>query len=106
MNPAPSRDEVFAVVRTQTKEVIDGLTDEALAGATSLSDLGATSLDIVEIVSISMRRLRVKVPRMELMLCENLDELVDVLHRHAVAQAELPAASPENPPTPPPVSGA
>ena len=40
---------------------------------------GANSLDIVEVVSATMRELKVKVPRAELSKLENLDGLVDLL---------------------------
>jgi acyl carrier protein len=43
--------------------------------------LGASSLDIVEVVSCSMRELRVRVPRSELQGLKNIGELVGLLHR-------------------------
>ncbi len=45
-----------------------------------MKDMGANSLDIVEVVSCSMRELKVKVPRSELAQLQNIDELVDMLH--------------------------
>ena len=47
----------------------------------SMKDLGANSLDIVEVVSASMRELKVKVPRDQLNKLTNIDELVDLLHK-------------------------
>ena len=47
----------------------------------NMKDLGANSLDIVEVVSCSMRELKVKVPRSELNTLENINQLVDLLHK-------------------------
>ena len=56
------------------------LTEDAeIDPSQSMKDLGATSLDIVEVVSCSMRELKVKVPRSELNTLKNIDELVDLL---------------------------
>ncbi len=46
----------------------------------SMSDLGASSLDIVEVISLTMREMKVKVPRSELNDLQNLGQLVDLLH--------------------------
>jgi acyl carrier protein len=52
----------------------------------SMKDLGANSLDIVEVVSRTMRELKIKVPRAELSRLDNIDELVDLLHEVALRQ--------------------
>ena len=49
----------------------------------SMVDLGANSLDIVEVVSSTMRELRIKIPRENLQNIPNVDGLVDVLLEHA-----------------------
>lgn len=49
----------------------------------SMVDLGANSLDIVEVVSSSMRELRIKIPRDDLQNIPNIDGLVDALMEHA-----------------------
>jgi acyl carrier protein len=43
------------------------------------TDYGANSLDVVEIVSGSMRELKVKIPRNELADIQNIDGLLDKL---------------------------
>ena len=45
-----------------------------------MKDLGANSLDIVEVVSLSMRELKVKVPRSELAKLTDMGGLVDLLY--------------------------
>jgi acyl carrier protein len=52
-----------------------------------MKDLGANSLDIVEVVSRTMRELKIKVPRAELSKLDDIDGLVDLLHEVAMKQA-------------------
>lgn len=73
------RNEVMAVVKKHLVEVVDGLKAENIDPSRSMKDLGANSLDIVEVVSCSMRELKVKVPRAELANLHNVDDLVSLL---------------------------
>jgi hypothetical protein len=58
--------------------------------------MGATSLDIVEVVSTSMRALKVKVPRAALGELKCLDDLVTLLHRiHGETHGEAPVGARE-----------
>ena len=59
---------------------VDGLDPNTLDTSKSMKDLGANSLDIVEVVSCSMRELKIKVPRSQLAKLENIDQLVELLH--------------------------
>lgn len=83
-----SRSHVEAVVKKYLAEVLDGLTVDTIDTHESMLDLGASSLDIVEIVSCSMRELRVKVPRSKLSEIDNIDGLIDLLC--SVAQENTP----------------
>ena len=67
--------------RLQT--LVDAEDPDVIDPAQSMKDYGINSLDIVEIVSHSMRALRVKIPRSELGHITNIDGLVDVLHASA-----------------------
>ncbi|MBW2735215.1 MAG: acyl carrier protein [Deltaproteobacteria bacterium] len=77
-----------AVLEVVTENLIDTLDDEIEAkdvdASKSMKDLGANSLDIVEVVSSSMRQLKVKVPRSELSKLTNIQELVDVLYQAGI----------------------
>lgn len=84
------RTEIEAVVKRHLMDVVDDLTEADIDTTRSMKDLGANSLDIVEVVSCSMRELRVKVPRSELSKLTNIDGLVDLLY--AVAQTKELAA--------------
>lgn len=82
-----TREQILSVV---TKHLVDALDDLDLAAidtSQSMKDLGANSLDIVEVVSRTMRELKIKVPRSELAKLTNIDALVDLLYRVAREQA-------------------
>jgi acyl carrier protein len=83
-----TREHVMSVVKKHLLEAVDGLDATAIEPARSMKDLGANSLDIVEVVSRSMRELKVKVPRSELSKLTNIEGLVDTLHAAAGAAAE------------------
>ena len=65
--------------------------DAVVSDFREMKELGANSLDIVEVVSCSMRELKVKVPRAELNKLTNIDELVDLLHRSVNEKAAAAA---------------
>lgn len=83
-----TRDQIMVVVKKHLCEAVDGLSPEGVDPAKSMKDLGANSLDIVEVVSSSMRELKVKIPRAELAKLTNVDQLVDLLLKTA---SEKPA---------------
>ena len=87
-----SKEHVFAVVKKHLMQTVDGLAEDAITSEKSMKELGANSLDIVEIVSVSMRELKVKVPRSELSKLSNIGGLVDLLHTIATTPAETKTA--------------
>jgi acyl carrier protein len=89
-----TRADVLTVVKKHIVDVTDGLPLEAVDPAASMKDLGINSLDIVEVVSTSMRELKVKVPRSELAKLTNIDGLVDLLYAAVAAKAATPTAAP------------
>ena len=58
-----TRDTITAVVKKYLCRALDELDPDGIDTGLSMKDLGANSLDIVEVVSSSMRELRVRVPR-------------------------------------------
>ncbi len=74
------RELIKSVVIKHLGDSVDGLDPDNVDTSLSMKDLGANSLDIVEVVSCSMRELKVKVPRSELAKLENVDQLVELLH--------------------------
>jgi len=75
-----TREDVLEVVTRHLVDTIEELEGVEIDPAKSMKDLGANSLDIVEVVSCSMRELKVKVPRSELNKLENINQLVELLH--------------------------
>lgn len=80
-----TRQEMFAVVTAQIREIVDGAKDVEIREDHSLRDLGADSLEIVEVVSRSMKQLKIKVPRTELSGARNVKELLDLFEKSAAA---------------------
>jgi acyl carrier protein len=74
-------------------DLAEDLTEDKINPAMSMKELGINSLDIVEVVSCSMRELRVKVPRSELSKLTNIDGLVDLLHRTVIEKERAATTS-------------
>lgn len=83
-----TREHVLKVVSKHLMDAVDGLEESKIDPARSMKDLGANSLDIVEVVSRSMRELKVKVPRSELSKLTNINELVETLLKAASTAPE------------------
>ncbi len=75
-----AREQVQEVVLRHLRDTVEELEDVEIDPARSMKDLGANSLDMVEVVSCSMRELKVKIPRSELNKLENIDQLIELLH--------------------------
>ena len=82
-----TREEMFAVVKANIREIVDGTKDRPIREDLSMRDLGADSLEIVEVVSRSMKELKIKVPRTELSGARNLKELLDLFEKSAAPSA-------------------
>jgi acyl carrier protein len=78
-----SREQIFAVVRGHVVQIVDGVKPDSIREDVSMRDLGADSLQVVEVVSRSMKELRLKVPRTELSRAKNLGDLVDLFEQAA-----------------------
>ncbi len=76
-----TRDDVLAIVTKHILDVTEDMTPADIDPVRSMKEFGINSLDIVEVVSASMRELKVKVPRSELPKLTNIDGLVELLYR-------------------------
>ncbi len=74
------REEIASVVRKHLANEIGDLNPSDIDMSRSMKDFGATSLDMQQVVWLTMRELKVKVPRSELNKLTNMDGLVDLLH--------------------------
>jgi acyl carrier protein len=84
MNDTISREEILRMIRKHVAETLEGMEEISIDETRSLVDYGASSIDVVEIVSCSMRELRVKVPRQELLLLDTVGELADLFYRYVL----------------------
>jgi acyl carrier protein len=75
----PSREEIVGIVKKHLMDNLEDLDEADFDPSKSMKDLGANSLDIVEVVSCTMRELKVKVPRSELSKLDTINALVDLL---------------------------
>ena len=75
------REEIFEVIKSSIRLVIEGAEDREIVESDSMADYGADSLEIVEVVSRSMKETRIKVPRTELSTAENLGDLLDLFEK-------------------------
>jgi polyketide biosynthesis acyl carrier protein len=73
-----TKEEVFAVLKKYIMEQLEDEVEESdIKIQKSMLDLGANSLDIVEIVSNTMKELKIKIPRDELAKINTMEGLVD-----------------------------
>ena len=91
-----NRETIMAVIAKHLANAVDGLDASTVDGTKTMKEYGANSLDIVEVVSASMRELKVKIPRSELSKLKDINGLVDLLADTA-AQAAPRAAAPVAP---------
>lgn len=72
-----TREEVIGVIKKHIMDNLEDLEESKIDPEKSMKDYGANSLDIIEVVSCSMRELKIKVPRGELSEIANIDQLAD-----------------------------
>jgi len=83
-----NREHILATVTKYLVDAVDELAGTEIDTSLSMKDMGANSLDIVEVVSRTMRELKIKVPRAELAKLSNVDGLVDLLYDVSRAQGK------------------
>lgn len=74
-----TREDVFAVVAQQIRDVLPDLDPALIQEDRSMKDLGANSIDRADVIIQTMEQLDVKFPLSELAGVSNLRGLVDVL---------------------------
>jgi acyl carrier protein len=82
-----TRAEMFVVVKTNIEKIVDGVDAARISEEVSMPDLGADSLQVVEVVSRSMKELKVRVPRTDLSKARNLKDLLDLFEKAAAGSA-------------------
>lgn len=72
-----TKEGVIEVIKNNIAENLDDLEMDDIDPQKSMKDYGANSLDMIEVVSCSMRELKIKIPRSELADISNIDQLAD-----------------------------
>ena len=80
------REEILKVIEKHLVKSVPGITAK-IEEEKMFTDYGANSLDIVEIVSGTMRELKVKIPRTELSDIKNISGLIDKFQAFATTKA-------------------
>ena len=81
-----TRDDIWGIIKKHLADAVDDLDVATIDTSKSMKDYGANSLDLVEVVSRSMRELKVKIPRAELNTIANIDGLIDLFHKTVQAR--------------------
>ena len=76
-----THDEIWGVIKKHLADAVDDLDVASIDTTKSMKDYGANSLDLVEVVSRSMRELKVKIPRAELNKITNIDGLIEIFEK-------------------------
>ena len=74
-----SKEHVYEVVKNAVMEILPDLNPEIISIEKSLKELGANSIDRMEVVTMSMEELGLKIPLMSFANVSNIEGLVDVL---------------------------
>lgn len=72
-----NKEQIVEVITRNLIENLDDIDPATINPEGSMRDYGANSLDIIEVVSCSMRELKIKVPRSELADVQNINQLAD-----------------------------
>lgn len=77
------KSQVLQVIENHVRRAAALGSDDTIDPQKKLIDYGLNSLDIVEVVSGSMRELKVRIPRTELADIQNIDGLADKLIQYS-----------------------
>ena len=83
-----SKEHVFEVVKSIIIEVLPDLDSDQIQIEKNLKELGANSIDRMEVVTMSMEELDMKIPLMSFAHVSNIQGLVDVLIENYAVSAE------------------
>jgi polyketide biosynthesis acyl carrier protein len=69
--------QIMDVIKKNIVANIEDIDGATIDPTKSMKDYGANSLDMIEVVSTTMRELKIKVPRSELTDINNIEQLAD-----------------------------
>lgn len=74
-----SKNEVLGLIMKHVKAAVPDFEGKTIETGKSYKDLGISSLDLVEIISNTMRDMKVKIPPTELANVKTTDDLIALL---------------------------
>ena len=77
-----TKEEVIEVIKENILDNLEDIEESELDNDKPMKEFGANSLDIIEVVSTSMRELKIKIPRAELAEIATINELADKFMEH------------------------
>ncbi|WP_109851300.1 acyl carrier protein [Aquimarina sp. AU58] len=83
-----SKEHVFEVVKNVIIEVLPDIKPEQVHIEKNLRELGANSIDRMEVVTMSMEELDLKIPLMSFAQVSNIQGMVDVLVENYATSVE------------------
>jgi acyl carrier protein len=84
-----TRSDMFEVVKANIERIVEEAAGRTIREESSMRDLGADSLQIVEVVSRSIKELRIKVPRTELASATSIRDLLDLFEKASAQQTSV-----------------
>lgn len=72
-----TKEDIIEVIKQNIVDNLEDVEIDEIDPQKTMKDYGANSLDIIEVVSCSMRELKIKIPRSELADIKNIEELAD-----------------------------
>ena len=77
------KDEILTLIKTNLIEIIPELEDEEIDIKETLVDLGANSIDRGELIVLTLEALELEVSRIEFVSAKTIEELADLMLKHA-----------------------
>ncbi len=75
-----TKDQIFKIIKNITLEIMPELDENTVVIDGNLKNLGANSIDRMEIVTMSMEALELKIPLVEFGSIKNIRDLVAFFH--------------------------
>ncbi len=77
-----NKEKIIEVIKNNIIDNLEELEDIEIDPSKSMKEYGVNSLDIIEVVSTSMRELKIKIPRADLADIQTIDQLADKFMEH------------------------
>lgn len=85
------RDEIFSVIKQNIYEILEDARGKEIHEEILIREVGLDSLEAVEIISLSMKQLNIKIPLKALSDIKTIKQLIDLFVQYADQKAHEPA---------------